>query len=142
MEKQITLGLFRFLGKLYKKGAYKFAEMEHFVTQVKQVPGAAGVKPLAYFYLRKTRGSPPMTTEDLYQQPTPGLSAVTVCYGHSRTDVVFRVNLLSGKQKQEIDKMMLEHKFYFKNCLFKTVYWEKANDMLSESLSERNTYLP
>ena len=49
------------------------------------VPGAAGVKPLVndtYFYLRKTTGSPPMMTEDLYQQPAPSLSAVTVCYGH------------------------------------------------------------
>ena len=34
VEKHVTLGLFRFLGEIYVKKAYKFAEMEHIINQV------------------------------------------------------------------------------------------------------------
>ena len=34
VEKHVTLGLFRFLGELYVKKAYKFAKMEHIINQV------------------------------------------------------------------------------------------------------------
>ena len=49
--------------------------------------------------------------------------------------MVFRINKLSkisnpADSQKNLEKKISDHKRYFKNCNLKTVYWERALDLL------------